>query len=239
MTEQRKYKCKDVEMLLASKTIVISFEENLEDLSMVRGTWTQEFATELKSKIDYGMEELLGLDTKKELRDATSMLHTLQEPAVRKLSFFKKQVEVDFDSEAPEIIKSLGFPKNMEKIHNGNQESLIQLLFAYKKGMTPELKQRIIERGTAPQLIDRIIGFANSVTDANVAQESLKGISKETTADMVVAFNEIYEEVIGICKIASAYFQFDALKKDLFTFSKVLANMGTAHKVGLSGEELQ
>lgn len=43
MTATRKYNYKDVEMLLASKTIATSLTDNLVDLSLARTTWTSEF----------------------------------------------------------------------------------------------------------------------------------------------------------------------------------------------------
>ena len=39
----RKYNYKDVDMLLASKTITQALTENLADLSIARSTWTSEY----------------------------------------------------------------------------------------------------------------------------------------------------------------------------------------------------
>ena len=54
----------------------------------------------------------------------------------------------------------------------------------------------------------------------------------------LLIFNEIYNEIIGICKIASNFYQYDELKKDQFTFSKVVANMNATRKIGEQGEEI-
>ena len=72
MATTRKYNYKDVEMLLASKTIATSLNDNLADLSMARTTWTSDYSTALATKIDDAIENYLGLDKKKELRDATA-----------------------------------------------------------------------------------------------------------------------------------------------------------------------
>ena len=47
---------------------------------------------------------------------------------------------------------------------------------------------------------------------------------------MVDVFNVIYDEVIGICKKASVYYQYDIIKKEQFTFSKIISNLGAARK---------
>lgn len=78
---------------------------------MARTTWTSDYVTALATKIDDAIENYLGLDKKKELRDATSRLAALQVPAMRDLSFIKTQIDVDFGKEAKEILKNLGFTK--------------------------------------------------------------------------------------------------------------------------------
>lgn len=147
-TRKYKYNYKDVEMLLASKTISTSLSENLTDLSMARTTWTIDYATVLATKIDNAIENYLGLDKKKTLREATSRLASLQNPAMRDLSFIKTQIDVDFGKEAKEILKNLGFDKHLRGVQKGDKEALIQLLYAFKKGLTDELKTQITEKST-------------------------------------------------------------------------------------------
>jgi hypothetical protein len=217
-------------MLLASKTITTSLSGNLADLSMARTTWTSDYATALATKIDDAIENYLGLDKKKELRDATARLATLQNPAMRDLSFIKTQIDVDFGKEAKEILKKLGFDKNLRAVQKGDQEALIQLLYAFKKGLTDELKTQITEKGTNPALLERIVAYADQLKDANISQETLKETTKVISEEAVNVFNEIYEELIGICKIASSFYQYEPLKKEQFTFSKVVSNMNAAGK---------
>jgi hypothetical protein len=217
-------------MLLASKTITTSLSDNLADLSMARTTWTSDYATALATKIDDAIENYLGLDKKKELRDATARLAALQNPAMRDLSFIKTQIDVDFGTEAKRILKKLGFDKNLRAVQKGDQEALIQLLYAFKKGLTDELKTQITEKGTNPALLERIVAYADQLKDANISQETLKETTKVISEEAVNVFNEIYEELIGICKIASSFYQYEPLKKEQFTFSKVVSNMNAAGK---------
>ena len=154
MSKNRTYNCKDVDMLLASKTIIESLRSNLSELSLVRSNWTEEYVKSTATKIDNTIETYLGLDTKKELRNASANLSAIQTPAIRDLSFLKKQLEVDFAAEKPklkEMIKNLGFEKNFRKVQNSDQEGLIELLYAFKKGMTEELKTEIVAKGTNPK----------------------------------------------------------------------------------------
>lgn len=234
MSRNRKYSYKDVDMLVASKTIAESFKIYIEELSLIRSNWTAEYASQLNIKIDNAIQNHLGLDTKKELRNATADLYKLQISAQRDLSFFKVQISEDFKNEpatVAEMLKRLGFTDHLQAVQQKDQEALIQLLYTFKKNMDKGLMQKIVSKGTNPTLIDKIIAYADALRDANIKQEALKGTSKEDSQEVTDAFNTIYDEVITICKIASNYYRNDSIKKRQFTISKVVANMNLAHKL--------
>lgn len=65
MKNARIYNVKDVELLLASKTIAETLRANLDELSIARSNWTTNFATSLSTKIDLAIDNYLGLDKKK------------------------------------------------------------------------------------------------------------------------------------------------------------------------------
>jgi hypothetical protein len=221
----RNYSYKDVVMLMAAKTILQSMQANLGELSTARSTWTDAYLLELIRKIDLAIETYLGLDKAQSLREATTLLNQIMKPALRDLGFLKTQVEVDFNERAAEILKTLGIDKNLK---NMKQEALIEVLYSFRKGMTDSLKSEITGKGTNPALIETLVGYASQLQEANVNQEGLKSTTKEVSKEGIDAFNAIYDEVIGISKIAAKYYETDKLKKDQFTFSKVVKRMGIA-----------
>ena len=221
----RNYSYKDVVMLMAAKTILQSMQANLGELSTARSTWTEDYLSELILKIDSAIETYLGLDQAQSLRKATALLNQIMKPALRDLSFLKTQVEVDFKEGATEILKTLGMDKNLK---NMKQEALIETLYSLTKGMTDQLKSEITAKGTNPALIETLVGYASQLQQANLNQEGLKSTTKEVSREGIDAFNAIYDEVIGISKIAAKYYEADKLKKDQFTFSKVVKRMGVA-----------
>lgn len=233
MTKNRNYSYKDVDMLLASKTIAGNFKSNISELSAARNDWTEEYATNLVLRIDQTIETHLGIDAKKGLRDATSGLSAIQVSAKRNLSFFKTQIDDDFKAEPAtrdEILNTLGFSKHLRGVQKGNQESLVQLLYSFKTNMTGSLRGQIVGKGMSDVLISNIMDYANTFTQANISQEGFKLSTKEITKEVAEVFNAIYNEIIGICKKISNYYQYDAVKKEQFTFSKVVGNLGSAHK---------
>lgn len=233
MVKTRKYNCKDVEMLMAAKTIAESFRANISDLATARTDWTEQFATNLIARIDQAIDSHLGVDAKKDLRHATSTLTAIQAPAKRDASFLKTQIDADFQNNTPrrdEILRTLGFTSQLREVQKGSQEALVQLLYQFKSNLTDPLRQEITAKGISPILIDKILGYADTFAQANVTQETLKGHTKEITKEVIDVFNTIYAEIVSICKIASHYFQYETLKKEQFTFSKVLANLGASSR---------
>lgn len=230
-TQQRMYNVKDVEMVFASKIITTSLNNHLSELVLARSTWTQEYVTDLNNRIDLLTESYLGLDKAEALRKATRVLSNIQTPAMKSVSFLKTQIGVDFGKKAKDIFADLGFTKYLKKARDGDQEAQIQLLYAIKKGMTDKLKAEIVANGTNPELIENILAYATQLSNANLTQETLKSNRKTISAEALSAFNKLYSEIIGICKIASAYFIDQPLIKEKFTFSKVVAKMNASRKM--------
>jgi hypothetical protein len=243
MAKNRNYNYKDVDMLMASKSISESFKKHLPELSVTRTNWTVEYANGLIAKIDVAIDTQLGIDPKKDLREASDIVYSLQVPAKRDLSFFKTQVNDDFKNDKTkrdEILKVLGFTKSLKDVGKGNHQALILLLYTFKTNMTDALKQEITAKGMNVTLINNIVGYADSFKTANVTQENFKETTKIITKELADSFNVIYNEIIGLCKIVSSYYRNEPLKKEQFNFSKVIDNIGATRKaVNTNGTALK
>lgn len=228
MKTTRKYAYKDADMLLAAKTIAHSLAENLPDLYLVGKNWTEEYADRLNARIDTLIDSYLGFNFREELNEATTKLEAIQLPAMRNLSFLKVQIEADFKEEAPKLLENLGFNGHLREVQRNNQGALVHLLYTFKMNLTDTLKQSLIDKGTNPELLDRTIAYANLLHKDNGEEKIIRENFKEISEETVNAFNQIYNEVIGICEMASNFYQLDPLKKELFTFEQVVANMNVA-----------
>jgi hypothetical protein len=241
MAKNRNYSYKDVDMLTASQIVAENFKSNIGELSTVRNDWTEAYANDLIGRINQNIETHLGIDAKKDLRDATSGLSGIQVAVKRDLSFFKTQIDDDFKAQPAtrdEILNTLGFSKHLKNVQKGNQEALVQLLYAFKKNMTDSLRNQITGKGLSANLIDKIVDYAGTFNDANASQEGLKQSTKEISKEVAEFFNSIYNEIIGICKKVSNYYQYDAVKKEQFTFSKVISNLGSARKAPVEAADV-
>jgi len=225
MRNFRSYPCKDVVMLMTAKTIAESFKANINQLSGLRNNWSEQYANDLNSKIDDAINTKLGQDAKKELRHATAKLNAIMKPARSGLTSFKTQIETDFKKDPAlkdEILSTLGFSKLHRKVQKRKQDALTQMLYTFKTNMDETLKQLIINKGMKESLINTITDYADEVKNANVIQENFKDLTKEITIGALTIFNEIYEEIIGICKNASSFYKDEPVRKAQFTFRKAM-----------------
>ena len=232
-TISRKYKTKDVEMLTATETIIDNAIANKIFLQSKRTIWADPFFEDLKSHIQNTTETYLGKDAAQQMRKATQIVIDIQTQALNDLAEFKVQVEQDFKDTPTyktEILTQLGFTSYHKIAQKGDQEGLVNLLFQFKTNMAASLNAEIVAKGTAQTTIDNIIGYAVTLKNANITQETYKGTRKEITDEAIKAFNEIYEQVISIAKISSNFFKTDKTKQQQFSFAKVSANQNKQTK---------
>jgi hypothetical protein len=224
MTTQRNYNTKDVDMLITASTIIESAIINKEFLQTKRTTWADPFFDDLKTKIGTAIQDHLGVDSAKELRQSTQTLLSIQKQALKDLAEVKIQISEDFKADKTkqtEILNQLGFTAYHKDAQNGDQEALINLLFHFKTNLTNTLQDDITNAGTAPTLLDTITAYADTLKDADITQEGYKGQRKIITTAAVAEFNEIYDSVISICKIAANFYKDQPDLQDQFSFAKV------------------
>jgi len=221
---QRKFKTKDVDMLITAATILESAIAQKTVLQSKRSTWTDDYFNSLKNRIDLAVQNHLGIDSAKDLRLATKSILSIQNKAIRELAEVKVQITEDFKNETDrlsEILTQLGFAAFHKEVQNRDQEALINLLFRFKTNLTEALKEEIVAKGTAPQILDNITAHADALKSADITQEAFKGSRKIITETSLQEFNEIYDQVISISKIGAKFFKDQPAIKDQFSFRKV------------------
>lgn len=227
-TIERNYKAKDVEMLLTAATITDSAIENKAFLQSKRSTWADPFFEDFKIEIDKAINDFLGVDNAKELRDSTQVVLTIQKSAMSDLAELKVQIDQDFKSipaQRNEILNNLGFTAFYTNVKNKDQEALIDLLYQFKTNLSATLRTTIQDKGTAPALLDSIIANAETLKNANIFQEGKKGTRKVLTNEGITVFNGIYNKLMTIAVISAKFFKDQPALKEQFSFSKVKNNL--------------
>lgn len=223
-TIARNYKNKDVDMLMTTSTLVENAITNKGYLLTKRSSWADPFFGNLKQRINTAMQTYLGIDSAKDLRQSTQALLKIQNEALVNLALVKVQIDEDFKNNKPrraEILKELGFTTNLKNAQRKDQEALISLLYMFKQNLTGTLRTEIEIKGTDKEALDTIITYADNLKNANVNQETFKSSKKTITAAALTEFNEIYNEVISVSRIAAKFYADKPYLKDQFSYAKV------------------
>ena len=232
MSNPRIYKGKDVEMLTVVSTLVEAAIAHQALLVSKRSIWASPFFDNLKKRIDTILQTHLGIDSAKDLRQSTQVVTAVQSHAIKDLALVKVQVTEDFKKDKPrqtEILKQLGFTTYLKDVQSKDQEALISLLYMFKNNL-PGLRAEMEAKGTDKTSLDTIVGYADTLKNANVNQETFKGSKKTVTATALAAFNDIYSDVIAVAKIAAKLFADQPDIKEQFSYSKLLKALN--HKPG-------
>ena len=226
----RNYKFKDVEMLLATATIIENAIANKTFLQTKRATWADPFFADLSLLNKSTTETYLGKDAAKQMRQATQIVLGIQSQALNDLAELKIQIQQDFKNQPAnrdEILNELGFTPFYKMAQKKDQEALVSLLYQFKTNLTPTLKTEIVSRGTAQLTLDTIVDYADTLKDANISQEIFKGTREEITDEALTAFNDIYDKVMSVAKIASNFYKTDKTKQQLFNYNKIASALNS------------
>jgi len=210
--------------LLACMKIVQSFNENIYELSLIRRDWTLEYAEALMSRIKKVKAEFLPAEEYYKHTDRQQFVHELMISSLRKVALLRALIKVDFKDNKKfqkQVFEALGYNDYFSEAKNGDYQSLYFLLKMIHQNMTPELKQTLTRKAIPAELIHTILKFDdelhefNSCFDLIVASDRLSEAGRE-------AVNEIFTQVKDICRVATAYYLFEPLKRDQFCFFRVM-----------------
>jgi hypothetical protein len=228
MSEKHAFPGKTSNCIIGMKIVGLNYNENETELSTFRATWTPAYGIDFNTRIDNLAATFMGVNTRDALFTATKTLNSLTGPAKHNLALLKTYIEVDFKSNPnrlAQILTALGYPTR-KSVSAMTQSELVTALTSYKRGFTPELLVELTAKGMLPTIPNQILAAVAPILEAHSVQESLKGITKAETAEMIKAINLLYEEVIDLCKVVAKHYAGNSAKKDMFTFSTIMRNLG-------------
>lgn len=227
---------KTADFLLAARNITYAMRDHSEELKVLRKDFTSNYIDNLENEINKALSENLGVDSNNECTITLRAINSIRIPALRDMSFLKTQVETDFkkDKEFKKILGKLGVNDHLQNAINGDREAFIELIHNFNESAN-KYSKRIVEKGTNPVLIDRILNYSKDI-DLKTIRKKTK--TKLKAGDASAHSNEeierIYDEINKVCKVAINYYQYDPLIRERFTINSVVRNISVAKKVALT-----
>jgi len=213
--------------ILACQRIAKTFKENIYELSSLRREWDPEYATSLNVWVEDTIEKHYpdNLDALHE--EKYRQWHEVMVAALQHLKVLRASIKIDFKNDRKfqtEFFEKTGYNDYFSDAKNGDHLSLFKFLKTFAANLDEATRQKIVDKGTVDSLFDKIMVCANRVTDFEDCFQALEGESgldnygKKEVSD-------IYSNIQDICRVAIAYYQFDANKRNDFNYYKVLVNL--------------
>jgi hypothetical protein len=210
--------------LLACRSIAQSFAENIFELAHLRSGWNLEYAGNLKLSVEKLIEDQFTETIDHLQPDKLNAWRELMISALTDLAIVRASVKVDFRTDkafVKNFFDELGYTQYFSEAKNGNHVSMYRFICEFAENLTAETKKKITGNGLDPNVVDRI------VEDAKLIEQYKECFDMINDPDILESegkgrLEEIYAEIQDICRITTAYYYFDPVKRESFNFFKAL-----------------
>lgn len=213
--------------ILACKKIAKSFMENIYELTSIRKEWDPEYTSNLYERINETIDnyysENLDVIEEQSYRD----WHEIMIAGLQSLKVVRASLKVDFKHDKEFLTKTfhaLGYSDFFSEAKNGDHLSLYNLLKTFTRNLDEETLSIIVSKGVPETVFNKIYESAHQIEDYKNCFVKLE-TENELTYQGMKEIAGIYEEIRDVCRIASAYYQFDPARRDEFNFYKVMVNL--------------
>lgn len=213
--------------ILACQTISQSFKENIYELSRIRKEWDPKFATSLKIWIEDTIEKYYrhakGYVHEPKFRE----WHEIMIGALKYLGVLRASLKVNFKDDKPfvkEFLNKHGYDDFFSDAKNGDHLSIYNLVKTFANNIDEDTRSKIEEKGIERSVISHILDFGeqmNSFKECFDLMESREGINHYGEKEV----QGIYKTIKDICRISTAYYQFDPAVRDKFNYYRVLSTL--------------
>ena len=213
--------------ILACMKIVQSFNENIYELSTIRRDWTPAYARNLKLRIKASKVAYLPAESYCTHTDEQQHVHELMISSLKDISILRALIKVDFkdDKKFQKLIfEELGYNDYFSDAKNGDYHNLYSLLETIFVKMTPEIRETLSSKTIPATLVDKITDYSSQLHEFKSCFDLINAstrLSEEGKREV----NSIFSEIKDICRVATAYFLFDPVKRDQFCFFRVMIGL--------------
>lgn len=213
--------------ILACQKIARIFKENIYELSSIRKEWDPEFATSLNIWIDDTIEKHYADNLDVIDDNKYKEWHEIMVAGLQSLKILRASMKVDFKNDKnflKDFFNKTGYTAYFSDAKNGDHLSMYKFLEKFAANLDAETRKKIVDKGSVDSLFEKILLSAEKIKAFKDCFEALEGdAALNTYGQKEVA--GIYVTIRDICRIATAYYQFDPMKRSQFNFYKTLVNL--------------
>ncbi len=213
--------------LLACRSIANAFAENIYELAHLRRNWSVGYADSLKIDVASIHEKHFSDEIKHLHPDKINKWRELMISSLTDLAIIRASVKVDFKNDKEfqkDFFQMTGYKQYFSDAKNGDHVSIYHFIKAFAGNITPDTIAKITEHALDVNVIKRVIETAHSL---DAFRQCFEIITDPELVDSEgqKKLEDLYHQIKDICRIATAYYYFDPVKRESFNFFKALRNI--------------
>jgi hypothetical protein len=213
--------------LLACRSIAQAFAENIFELAHLRISWDVEYAESLKSRVAEILEGHLAEGKNQIQPDKVNAWRELMISALTDLAIIRACAKVDFKEDKDflkEFFAKTGYTAYFSDAKNGDHISMFNFLKTFAENISEEWITKITAGGLDKNVVTRLIEDARSLDNF---RECFDVVTDTSLVDDTGRrkLEKVYAEIQDICRVSTAYYYFDPVKRESFNFFKALRNI--------------
>lgn len=227
MTE-RLYPYSDAMMLVAGKVVAHSLRLNVNELSEIRAGWNRVYATDLDSRLDILLSNVLHFPAAKANAFAHFNMFLMMQKAASDLYNLKIQLDVDYmhsPEKLNEYYQLFGISNSQGDFTFLSEEGLLRILERVEKNLEGCILYEFKKNGISDTLINRIKAYAAKFRLIVPIKDMVQNHTKDLVDLEIDLLNAIYDELIGICIIARGFYRKSLKKQQLFMFPEIVLHL--------------
>jgi hypothetical protein len=213
--------------VFACHDIVNSFAENIYELAHLRKEWSVAYAETLKKEAQQVFDNLSTSEQFIVKLQKLKIWRELMISSLTAIGIVRASVKNDYKEDKEfqkEFYQKLGYNDYFSDAKNGDHYKMFLFVKVFADNLTPEIREKILAKGLDPHLLDRII-FNSKQLDTFKECFDLMNDKNMVLDEDQIRIENLYGVVRDICRIATAYFYFEPVKRESFNFFKALRNM--------------
>ncbi len=224
MEIQKKFRCKNEELIVISEYVVIALQRDLTDFTAYAPIFDQKYLDSFKSQIAAMRKIVFPLEMTKELKMTTANLYNSMNQLYDSLLRLEGYLKLA-KKEIPMSATDFGIVPLKQKIRKRDAEGLLQNLQLLISNIG-KYKEPLIKQGLSEASIDQFKKAFEQIDNGNNKQFEIVSSRRLLAAENMNTLNTLYAQLMEICGIGKIlYRKFKPEKRSNYIFADLMKSV--------------
>ena len=205
MKTQKKFDCKNEELVVICDYVQTSFERDLADFTAFAPKFNQQYLADFKSKNEAMNQIIFPQEKTKELKTVTARLYGNMDKLVDLLNRLDGYIKLAKNA-VPISATDFGITVLKQKIHSRDAEGTLKSLQLVNSNIE-KYKSELIAQGLPTAAITELNKAFATIDNDNQKQYEIVSTRRILTSENINSLNILHEQIMEICEIGKMLYK--------------------------------